>query len=75
MILDYFDITVNYDQKQYEFTPKIEGYTSYTVSFKQMDIDSVEDACSAVFKNIIRKIDTTKLHYTGNFSSMEGFEK
>lgn len=47
---DTFEIKVNEDAKRYEFTPKVPGYTSYTVSFEE--VSTVEDACIAVWKAI-----------------------
>lgn len=49
-ILDIFDIVNNEDSKQFEFTPKVDGYTSYTVSYSEAD--NVEDACISVWKNL-----------------------
>lgn len=50
MILDVFKIIANDDIKQWEFTPKVEGYTSYTVAYSEAE--SKSDACIAVFKSI-----------------------
>lgn len=45
-----FSVFKNEDRKQFEFTPKVNGYTSYTVSFKECDNE--EDAYKAVYKSI-----------------------
>lgn len=47
MVQDIFDIVVNNELKRYEFTPKVDGFCSYTVSFDE--VDTVEDACIAVY--------------------------
>lgn len=53
MILDTFKIVANDDRKQWEFTPKVEGYTSYTVAYSEAKTKS--DACIAVWKSINAK--------------------
>lgn len=50
MILDTFEIVGNDDLKRWEFTPKIEGYTSYTVAYSEASTKS--DAYIAVWKSI-----------------------
>ena len=52
MILDTFSIKANDDMGRWEFTPKVEGYTSYTVSYKECD--NKADACIAVWKSLNR---------------------
>ena len=50
MIQDTFTIIANDDLKRFEFTPKVAGYTSYTVSYTECDNE--DDACIAVWKSI-----------------------
>jgi hypothetical protein len=50
MINDTFDVIANDDRKQFEFTPKVEGYTSYIVGYDE--VDNIEDAQIAVWKSI-----------------------
>ena len=52
MILDTFKITGNDDLEQWEFTPKIDGFTSYTVAYSECD--NKQDACIAVCKSLQR---------------------
>jgi hypothetical protein len=49
-ILDIFDIEANDVIKQWEFTPRVDGYTSYTVSYKECS--NKADASIAVWRNI-----------------------
>lgn len=51
-VLDIFEIRDNDDLKQWEFVPKIDGYTSYTVSYSECGTKA--DACIAVYKNLLR---------------------
>lgn len=52
-ILDIFEIVGNDDQEQWEFTPRAEGYTSYTVAYSECQTKA--DACIAVWKSIKSK--------------------
>lgn len=49
-ILDLYSIVGNDDAKQWEFTPKADGYISYTVSYSECATKA--DACIAVWKSI-----------------------
>lgn len=51
-ILDNFKIKSDDDLKRFEFTPKIKGYTSYTVSYSECD--NIYDASIAVWRSINR---------------------
>jgi hypothetical protein len=53
MILDIFEIVGNDDMNRWEFTPKVSGYTSYTVSYRECG--SKSDACIAVWKSLNKK--------------------
>ncbi len=50
LIIDIFNIVPNDDTERWEFTPKIDGYTSYAVSYDECS--SKEDAIIAVWKSI-----------------------
>ena len=52
-VLDIFEIKGNDDRKQWEFTPRVEGYTSYTVSYSEASTKS--DAILAVYHNLKNK--------------------
>lgn len=49
-VLDLFDIKSNDDRKRWEFSPRKDGYTSYTVSYSECNTKS--DACIAVYKSL-----------------------
>jgi len=52
-VLEIFDIVGNDDAERWEFTPQIDGYTSYTVSY--FECDNKADACIAVWKSLKRE--------------------
>lgn len=50
MISGIFKIKANDKRKRFEFTPRVKGFTSYTVSFSECE--TIEDAMIAVWKSI-----------------------
>lgn len=52
-ILAVFDIVGNDDRMQWEFTPRVDGYTSYTVSYSECQTKA--DACIAVWRSLSRQ--------------------
>lgn len=57
-VLDIFKIKDNDDLKRWEFTPRIEGYISYTVSYSECS--SKADACIAVWKALKKEHEKIK---------------
>ena len=53
-IKDIFTLRTNNDGKRFEFTPQLEGFTSYTVSFDEVNSDE-EKAWQAVAGSLIRE--------------------
>jgi hypothetical protein len=70
MILDTFEIVGNDDRKQWEFTPKTEGFTSYTVAYSEAATKA--DACIVVWKSI--EAEKTRKPLTKEYLEANGFK-
>lgn len=68
-IRDIFRIEKNYELKQWEFEPQIDGFTSYTVSYKEAD--DMTEACIAVWKSIRAEYERKNQHNRNMVTTQE----